>query len=635
MESEHTILDLIDTCNYYTDAVKYIDYYHYGCVIDNVSQPIDNLAESLRNSAVNYNGYVQIHAGNKLMLEYRNLRDRVTGQELMQSPFLWKLFNNSDNYERFIEQYRDNTSNLEFKVKLNKPVYDPKMYRKLDKQLSVFRIVLEEYGNIRNCDEIKSIYNIGKYFFHVDINNDSHDELIAYYHMDKFDAIWIHNGIRPTNHISNSMTLEKLLENVATVLVNEGVQDYTEMKRLDIGENGGFKFFLNDGRIFEVTVDDDLCVHELTHFFDNSNFLNDDSILQDGDSVFDDDDDSMIAYDEDDYFSCEDSDDDDPIVYNDDMQYHGINHCNDELYDTDSFDQLGDNQVDTIFLYIERCLDLCGCKDILEVKYIGYYPRNNTFKIVFTDGNEIRSFRRNGKLDVYLSRKYDGDRHCNYPHFRQPKRALARIQQILSKYFINNMMCLYQIDINNCEYVIHLTNDTKIVSKKNFYMNTSSFEMEDSTEENELINDTKQIYPNDEIINTIEMIMDNIQVEKSTSVSCIDFFGNSWKVTLINGDEITYNGVIDHYSKHARLVDNHEKSFDNDILVTLRQIIDALNAQKIHEIDDVKHIDINGGKYKILLKNGGVLYSQRVYGICTQLEDEKGAYLRVLEIDEN
>lgn len=158
------------------------------------------------------------------------------------------------------------------KVQDNKFFTENESQRIIDfnKQLQqLYTEPLAEYG-IYDISMIESIINLGNNSFHVSLNTPDHDEIIAVHSKDGYGVQRFRkNTYTGKNFIIPVRTDRKishLMENVATILVQVGVNELSSLKRIYINHelNGNFRIVLDDGRMFEVTKDtSDLYILEL------------------------------------------------------------------------------------------------------------------------------------------------------------------------------------------------------------------------------------------------------------------------------------------------------------------------------------------------------------------------------------
>ena len=300
---------LIDTLQSWIEALESIDYFSKNVRISvhhyllNPESSIDQL----RNEIMNYDSTdVIIHShGNNIDVSCVSIHgkddDNNTNTNILLFPKIWKIYRNYNKYitivKNLINDYHSgynvqpiiNQLKQILSIAIQKQPYFKKAIKinnnhnddneqffteeeseeilNLSKKLQkLYAEPLADYG-IYDISAIESIINLNNNSFHIFLNTPDRDEIIGiqskkriithhfhtnnnYYHGKKFII-----PVRTDRHINH------LLENVATVLVQEGIHDISSLKRIYINNElnycNNYSIVLADGRIFEVTNDNE------------------------------------------------------------------------------------------------------------------------------------------------------------------------------------------------------------------------------------------------------------------------------------------------------------------------------------------------------------------------------------------
>ena len=383
-----------------------------------------------------------------------------------------------------------------------------------------------------------------------------------------------------------------------------------------------------------------------------------------------DDEEDQIDFSTDITFMDEDDDyPDEPINTNvrNDLKY--TNECTHyELADFN--DQPYDYLMTRLLSYIQDNLNHWKCKDILEIKYIRFYPKTGNYKIVFENGSEIRAHRNTCGIyshlyTVGIVNPSPFKKNENVPYYRRPVNALKSIRDLLEKYNITTVTCVYQIDINGGEFVIHLVNDTRIAVHKSYYLDGSFIEPDVTTVTNKQTNKhcffTKdELEPTFLLDNSVEMNPDieynfesvirwdmcsyyNItDIAEITGIKWYSEYTMEYekeiiKIFLIN-DNIIKSKLINHYRKTKML---HDKPRDPrfassaDFYAQKRNVgyifsrVANMLCKKfnIFDMNLIDTIIIKDGNFIINLTDKRKIALYKVYGLTSQIEDEKGDHI--------
>lgn len=293
---------IIDTLYSWIEAIESIDYFYKNVHISEHRYVIDRISsfQYLRNENMNYDSSDVVIIPHKDMIEISclSLLGKNDASGILMLPRMWKIYRNYNKYitivKTLIKDYHigcnvqpvlDHLKHIasiagqerpqiikKAKVQDNKFFTENESQRIIDfnKQLQqLYTEPLAEYG-IYDISIIKSIINLGSSSFHVSLNTSDHDEIIAVRSKDGYGVQRFRkNTYTGKNFIIPVRTDRKishLMENVATILVQVGVNELSSLKRIYINHelNGNFRIVLDDGRMFEVTKDtSDLYILEL------------------------------------------------------------------------------------------------------------------------------------------------------------------------------------------------------------------------------------------------------------------------------------------------------------------------------------------------------------------------------------
>lgn len=293
---------IIDTLYSWIEAIESIDYFYKNVHISEHRYVIDRISsfQYLRNENMNYDSSDVVIIPHKDMIEISclSLLGKNDASGILMLPRTWKIYRNYNKYitivKTLIKDYHigcnvqpvlDHLKHIasiaaqerpqvikKAKVQDNKFFTENESQRIIDfnKQLQqLYTEPLAEYG-IYDISMIESIINLGNNSFHVSLNTPDHDEIIAVHSKDGYGVQrFRENTYTGKNFIIPVRTDRKishLMENVATILVQVGVNELSSLKRIYINHelNGNFRIVLDDGRMFEVTKDtSDLYILEL------------------------------------------------------------------------------------------------------------------------------------------------------------------------------------------------------------------------------------------------------------------------------------------------------------------------------------------------------------------------------------
>ena len=328
-------------------------------------------------------------------------------------------------------------------------------------------------------------------------------------------------------------------------------------------------------------------------------------------------------------------------------------------------ERMSDDRITTILGYIQDNLIHWKCNDILEIKYIRFYPKSRNYRIVFNNGSEIEAGKIVGRYYASIVNRSPFNNEPNIPYHRRPVNALKTIADLFERCNITNISSVYQIDINNCEYIIHLVNDTRIVTYKTYYYDGSIIDPNIikvvkninkyailSKDDVDLYVDKNTTDPNklniDNLLTIIYCKLSSWCIDDIDEVKCIKYYANETKkfhagsfvVYLSNGNVLrsiiyNHNGcnyrkthmVGDHPREH-RFVNNKKYTVSKIILYIIKLLTKKFG---IYYPDTINTILFKDENFIINTTDGLKIVSNKVYGLDIKLEDEKGEYIQYRE----
>ena len=619
-------------------------------------------------------------------------------------------------YIRWINEDKKNESNNENVEKeeyisiLPDEEYDVFL---VDKEMKSYIDVLTMF---KVCDykDIKSIYNLGNNSFIIEINNDTNDQVMHLQLNDRTIDEWVTNGESKSNKdkksesTNNLQQIYDLFHDIAKILVKIGVKSLTELKRIkfsNLTDNVDMMVFvLDNGNMYDVIrgnnkisvleLEEDIC-EDITDDSgsdsgDDGDHSSDSDYVDDSDSDSGDDGDhsSDSDYVDDDSSSDDlevilDDGDDDDGKYVDKVDFTtNITFVDDVLEDypdepiNTAFERqnmvygdgphhlskfnecMSDDRVTTILAYIQDNLIHWKCNDILEIKYIRFYPKSRNYRIVFENGSEIEAGKILDRYFVSIVNQSPFKNEPNVPYYRRPVNALKTIADLFERCNITNISSVYQIDINGCEFVIHLVNDTRIVTYKSFYYDGSIVDPNViKVVKNKNINKYtipskddvdlrvyENIIPNkldtDDLFTIICGDLAAWDINDIDEVKCIKYYANetekfhagSFVVYLSNGNVLrstTYehNGdtyrntsMIDDYPREPKFLDSKKNNVSDTIMYVIKILTGKFGIYYPNTIDTVLFKDEN---FIINTTDGLKIVSNKVYGLGVKLEEEE------------
>ena len=294
---------IIDTLYSWIEAIESIDYFYKNVHVSEHRYVIDRISsfQYLRNENMNYDSSDVVIIPHKDMIEISclSLLGKNNASGILMLPRMWKIYRNYNKYitivKNLIKDYHigcnvqpvlDHLKQIASIAVQERPQIikkakvqdDTKFFTEnesqriidFNKQLQqLYTEPLAEYG-IYDISMIESIVNLGNSSFHVSLNTPDHDEIIAVHSKNEYGVQRFRkNTYTGKNFIIPVRTDRKishLMENVATILVQVGVNELSSLKRIYINHdlNGNFRIVLDDGRMFDVTKDtSDLYILEL------------------------------------------------------------------------------------------------------------------------------------------------------------------------------------------------------------------------------------------------------------------------------------------------------------------------------------------------------------------------------------
>lgn len=294
---------VIDTLNSWIEAIDSIDYFYKNAHLSEHRYIVDlnTSFQYLRNETVNYGSSdvaITPHKDMTVEISCLSLLGKDgNNTDLLLLPRMWKVYRNYSKYiavvKNLIKDYRvgcnvrpvlDHLKHIASIAAQERPqvikkakVRNGKFFTEKESQRIVafneqlqklYAEPLAGYG-IYDISMIESIVNLGNGSFHVSLNTPDHDEIIAVHSKNEHDVQRFRKnkyaGKNFTIPVRTDRKISHLLENVATILVQVGVNELSSLKRIYVNRelNGNFRIFLDDGRMFDVTKDADLHVLEL------------------------------------------------------------------------------------------------------------------------------------------------------------------------------------------------------------------------------------------------------------------------------------------------------------------------------------------------------------------------------------
>lgn len=675
-----------------------------------------DLPDQLRNKYIDYDKtYVTIHQNGDMFdvkVKYVVGRNR---SKLMCSPIVWKAYKNINEYmkiakmlHRDFKPTRGNDRSMwrmlrDYVFDIEEAKFDDDYIETpspqpihiasneeldttaLDKEMQKYIDVFSEFDKC-DCDEIKSIYNLGMNAFIAELDTDDNEQVMylpfegickTRVASNKRKNTWSKNKESPKTRQNN---IGILLKDAAKALVKLGVKSLTELKRITITRYNKFILILENGFMYDVSREgDDLIITELeTTVFSwdedmpgtNGTDEDDDYMSTSEESDSDDEEEDQIDFSTDITFVDEDDDYPDEPINTDvhkDLKYTTDRWTYLELADFN--DQPYDYLMTRLLSYIQDNLDHWKCKDILEIKYIRFYPKNGNYKIVFENGSEIRAHRNEVRYSylytVGIVNPSPFKENENVPYYRRPVNALKTIRDILEKYNITTVTCVYQIDINGGEFVIHLVNDTRIAVHKSYYLDGLFLEPDAKVVTNKQTNKhcflTKdELDPNfllekpEGMKSNIKHFLKNVIRWKMcsmfdiTDIAEITGIKHYLKDTMkyekgtikifLNNDNIIQSSVFNNKREIKMVHDNpRDPRFasstdfyaqkDNVNYIFLRVANILRKKLNIFDMNMIDTMIIKDGNFIINLADKRKIALYKVYGLTSQIEDEKGEHI--------
>ena len=723
----HEIIDTLQEKGWTLEEVvkmaAYYDMYIDSWIKEHVwhVKPKD-LADRLRNKYIDYDKtYVTIHQNGDMFdvkVKYVVGRNR---SKLMRSPIVWKAYKNNDEYmkiakllHRGFKPTRGNDRSLwrmlrDYVFDIEEDKFDDDgNYREtpspqpihiasneeldttaLDKEMQKYIDVLSKYNKC-DCAEIKSIYNLGLNAFIVELDTDNNEQIMYLPFKDICEtrSMWNKRKNTWSKNKESSKTrqnnIDILLKDAAKALVKLGVKSLTELKRITVTKYNKFILILENGCMYDVSREgDELIVTELeTQVFlwdedmpgQNGTDEDDDymSTSEDEYESDSDDEEDQIDFSTDITFVDEDDDYPDEPINTDvhkDLKYSNELRYTRELADFN--DQPFDYLMTRLLSYIQDNLDHWKCKDILEIKYIRFYPKTGNYKIIFENGSEIRAHRNHCGIYSYLymvaiANPSPFKENENVPYYRRPVNALKTIRDLLEKYNITTVTCVYQIDINGGEFVIHLVNDTRIAVHKSYYLDGLFLEPDAKVVTNKRTNKhcflTKdELDPKFSLENSSVKMKSNIKhhiknvirwnmcsmfnITDIAEITGIKYYSKDTmkyeKGTIrifLNNDNIIQSAVFNHI-RETKMVHDHPRDprfASSTNFYAQKRNVDYIFTRvanilrKKLNIFDMNLIDtmiINDGNFIINLTDKRKIALYKVYGLTSRIEDEKGEHI--------
>ena len=296
---------LIDTLQSWIEALESVDYFSKNVCISVHRYLLDpeSSIDQLRNEIMNYDSSdVTIHShGNNIDVSCVSIhgKDNNKNTNILLFPKIWKIYRNYNKYITIVKNLINNYHsgyNVQpiidqlkqiLSIAIQKQPYFKKAIKinnnhhhnddeqffteeeneeilKLSKKLQkLYAEPLADYG-IYDISAIESIINLNNNSFHILLNTLDCDEIIGiqskkriithHFQANNYQGKKFIIPVRSDRHINH------LLENVAAVLVQEGIHDISSLKRIYINNElnyCNYSIVLADGRIFEVTNDNE------------------------------------------------------------------------------------------------------------------------------------------------------------------------------------------------------------------------------------------------------------------------------------------------------------------------------------------------------------------------------------------
>ena len=294
---------IIDTLYSWIEAIESIDYFYKNVHVSEHRYVIDRISsfQYLRNENMSYDSSDVVIIPHKDMIEISclSLLGKNNASGILMLPRMWKIYRNYNKYitivKNLIKDYHigcnvqpvlDHLKHIASIAAQERPQIikkakvqdDTKFFTEnesqriidFNKQLQqLYTEPLAEYG-IYDISMIESIINLGNSSFHVSLNTPDHDEIIAVHSKNEYGVQRFRKNTYTGKNfiipVRADRKISHLMENVATILVQVGVNELSSLKRIYINHdlNGNFRIVLDDGRMFDVTKDtSDLYILEL------------------------------------------------------------------------------------------------------------------------------------------------------------------------------------------------------------------------------------------------------------------------------------------------------------------------------------------------------------------------------------
>ena len=234
---------------------------------------------------------------------------------------------------------------------------------------------------------------------------------------------------------------------------------------------------------------------------------------------------------------------------------------------------------------IHFCVD-----DFFEIKEIRFYKESYSYRIIFKGGHEIRALMIDNKYYVgkYYPKKSwtdyyddDADDDCCDGYGLHYEKILT-IYNILKKYQYTDMTSIYQILVNNGDYVIRSSTDEKIETKSASYISSriETYDCRDlnslyrlENRYNELVDDA--LFPKVEKLAYNKNLYNcSHKIQHQTSVDYVmkEINNEFWKYNIHSTDCIKR---IEYYSKY---VDQEYVPVDSWIVYLSNEHEDTIEA---------------------------------------------------------
>lgn len=222
--------------------------------------------------------------------------------------------------------------------------------------------------------------------------------------------------------------------------------------------------------------------------------------------------------------------------------------------------------IETILLCMYDNLIYFRIDNFFKIKEIRFYAESYSYRIIFKNGHEIRALMIDNKyyVDKYYPKKSwtdyydDSDDDDEFDDYGILYEEFIVIYNILKKYKYTDMISIYQILVNNGDYVIRSSYDEKIVTTSASYI-SSRIETYDCRDMNSLYRLSHRFHEliDDELFPKVEKLVYNknlcncshkIQHQISVDYVMKEINNTFWKYNIHSTDCIKR---IEYFSKYT------------------------------------------------------------------------------------